>query len=71
MNELQEITTQDIRLLRAIDVADMLCICRSHAYLLMKRGEIPTVRFGRVVRVRLSDLEQYINMHLYNEFIPP
>lgn len=38
----------------------MLGVSSSYAYLLMKRGDIPTVRIGTAVRVRLEDLERYI-----------
>ncbi len=48
------------KLLRAKDVASILQVSRSNAYLLMKRGEIPTIRVGRAVRVRSSDLEEFI-----------
>ena len=51
---------QPEELLRREDVARILNISRSFAYLLMKRGEFPIVRMGRSVRVRPSDLEQYI-----------
>jgi excisionase family DNA binding protein len=47
-------------LLRAKDVARLLSISRSLAYQLMQRGEIPTVRFGGIVRVRACDLDEYI-----------
>lgn len=48
------------QLLTGGEVADILRISRSYAYMLMKRGEIPTVRIGSVVRVRLEDLDAYI-----------
>jgi len=48
------------RLLRAVDVARRLSISRSLVYQLLLRGDIPTVRIGRSVRVRESDLEGYI-----------
>ena len=47
-------------LLKWEDVARILNISRSFAYLLMKRGEIPSVRLGRSIRVRPSDLDLYI-----------
>lgn len=53
------------RLLSAGEVADTLHISRSMAYRMMQRGEIPTVRMGRVARVRLQDLERYIATHVY------
>ena len=49
------------RLLKPADVAEILQVSKAHAYVLMKRGEIPTVRIGKIVRVRLEDLERYIN----------
>jgi excisionase family DNA binding protein len=51
---------ENIKLLKAIDVAKRLNICRSLAYKLMQRGEIPTVRINSAVRVRPGDLEAYI-----------
>jgi excisionase family DNA binding protein len=50
----------EARLLKGKEVAAMLGVSASFAYLLMKRGDIPTVRIGTAVRVRLEDLEQYI-----------
>ena len=55
-------------LLKSEEVAHILHVSRSFAYLLMKRGDIPTVRIGTAVRVRPQDLEQYITkMALQNE----
>ncbi len=48
-------------LLKGGDVARILNISRSYAFLLMQRDEIPTVRLGRAVRVRPSDLERFIS----------
>ena len=48
-------------LLTSEEVARILHVSRSFAYLLMKRGDIPTVRIGTAVRVRPQDLEQYIS----------
>lgn len=47
-------------LLRASDVAARLNVSRSLAYRLMQIGEIPTIRIYRSIRVRSSDLEEYI-----------
>ncbi len=47
-------------LLRCEDVARILNISRSLAYQLLQRGEIPTVRLGRTVRIRPKDLEEFI-----------
>ena len=49
------------QLLKSDDVAEILHVSRSFAYLLMKRGDIPTVHVGNAVRVRPEDLERYIN----------
>jgi excisionase family DNA binding protein len=51
----------ETRLLKSEEVAEILQVSKAHAYVLMKRGEIPTVRIGKIVRVRLEDLERYIN----------
>lgn len=48
------------KLLKAKEVADVLQVSRSLAYQMMRRGEIPTVRVGSAVRVRRSDLEEFI-----------
>jgi excisionase family DNA binding protein len=47
-------------LLKAKDVAESLNISRSQAFALMRDGSLPTIRFGRCVRVRPQDLEQFI-----------
>ena len=52
------------QLLRANDVARMLSVSRSFAYQLMERGELPTVRIGHALRVRIQDLEAFIEASL-------
>lgn len=47
-------------LLTGGEVAKRLKVSRSYAYSLMSRGDIPTVRIKKVVRVRPVDLEQFI-----------
>jgi len=47
-------------LLNSLDVAERLNVSRSYAYLLIWRGDTPTVRIGGLVRVRPEDLEEYI-----------
>ena len=54
----------EVRLLKSDEVAEILHISRSMAYLLMQRGDIPTVRIGSAVRVRTEDLDQYIKSHV-------
>jgi len=51
-------------LLTGADVALRLQICLSLAYRLMRTGELPSVRFGRTVRVREQDLEEFIQRNL-------
>ena len=47
-------------LLTAAEIARVLNVSKAKAYQLMESGEIPTVRFGRSVRVREIDLEKFI-----------
>ncbi len=55
-------------LLTGTEVAQRLRISRAKAYLLIQRGEIPSVRMGRNVRVRQQDIEEYIRRSLHNPF---
>ncbi|HUH96616.1 MAG TPA: helix-turn-helix domain-containing protein [Anaerolineales bacterium] len=48
------------QLLKGNDVAKILRVSRSFAYLLMKRGDVPAVHIGNAIRVRPEDLEEYI-----------
>jgi excisionase family DNA binding protein len=48
------------RLLRLDEVAQRLAISRSMAWKLVAYGQLRSVRIGRAVRVRLADLEAYI-----------
>lgn len=48
-------------LLRAGEVANRLNISRSLAYRLMQLGEIPTIKISKSIRVRMTDLEEYID----------
>ena len=52
------------RLLRASDVANTLNVSRSFAYELLETGQLPTVRMGRALRVRVQDLEAFIECNL-------
>ena len=49
------------KLLRGKDVAEILNVSIPFAYRMMRRGDIPTIRLGRSVRVRVEDLETFIN----------
>jgi len=48
------------RLLTALDVAKILNIGHSTVYQLIQRNEIPSVKIGRTVRIRIEDVENYI-----------
>jgi excisionase family DNA binding protein len=48
------------QLLNGEDVANILQVSKSFAYQLIRCGDIPSVRLGRAVRVRLQDLERFI-----------
>jgi excisionase family DNA binding protein len=50
----------DERLLKPAEVAEILQVSMSAAYKILRRGEIPTVRFGTMVLVKRADLERYI-----------
>ena len=52
------------KLLNGTQVAEILNISRAAAYNLMKRGQLTSVRFGRLVRVRPEDLEDFIVSNL-------
>jgi excisionase family DNA binding protein len=62
----QEPTASDRpeKLLKAVDVAEILNISRALSYQLLQNGDIPTVRINRAVRVRPTDLEGYIRKRL-------
>lgn len=59
------VSTDMDTLYKGEDVAKVLKISRSCAYALMKSGELPTVRFRRLVRVRHQDLIEFINSRLH------
>ena len=51
---------QDVRFLKASDIARILNISRAMAYRLMQRKEIPIIKINHAVRVNPADLEDYI-----------
>lgn len=48
---------EDLAMLTVPEVAKLLRIGRNHAYELVARGEIPSVRLGRLIRVPRAELE--------------
>jgi excisionase family DNA binding protein len=47
-------------LLTAVEVASVLRISKAHLYKMIKSGELPSVRFGRSVRVKREALDAFI-----------
>jgi len=60
---MDKLPTED-KLLKAIEVAEILNISRAMAYRLMQTKRIPTVRIGTARRVRPADLQIYIKTNL-------
>jgi len=50
-------------LLRPAEVAEALSLGRAKCYELIAKGDIPSVRFGRSVRVRADALAEWIEAH--------
>lgn len=55
------------KLLRAEDVAIILNISRSFAYKLMSTNKLSTVQIGRSKRVRISDLNTFMENNIDKE----
>ena len=47
--------------LTPVDVADLLKITKNTVYELIKRGELPSYKIGRKIRIDKEDVENYIN----------
>ena len=47
-------------LLRIPEVAETLGIGRTKIYEMIARGELPTVRFGRAVRISVTTLQNWV-----------
>ncbi len=54
------------KLLTLPQVAKVLQVSERFAYSLAQRGELPTVRMGRSVRVRPADLQWFIERNVQN-----
>jgi len=50
----------DVVLLKAVQIASLLGVSRSQAYMMMATGILPVVRIGRSVRVPKSALAEWI-----------
>ena len=47
--------------LNAMEVAQMLNITKNTVYEMIKRGELPSYKVGRKIRIDKTDVENYIN----------
>jgi len=56
--------------LRAEEVAKRLQISRAQAYMLIRRGQIPSIRLGRSVRVPEAALDAWIAEQLQDTMKP-
>jgi excisionase family DNA binding protein len=50
----------------AIEISKLLKISRALAYRLISQGQIPSIRFGKVVRVKSEDLQKFIDQSKCN-----
>lgn len=64
---LQDQHSKHKSLLTANEVADILNIGRSTVYLLLQRGDLPSVHIGRAVRIRPVDLENFIDRNMNSD----
>ncbi|HOR18821.1 MAG TPA: helix-turn-helix domain-containing protein [Brevefilum sp.] len=53
-------------LLDAQDIAERLRVSKPQVYLMMRRGDFPVVKMGRLVRARQSDIEEFINRSTFS-----
>ena len=49
------------RVVRVEDAGRMLGVGRAKAYAMVKSGELPVVRWGRAVRVRISTIDRLLD----------
>jgi excisionase family DNA binding protein len=56
--------TPDLQLLTASEAAQLLKVSPKTVYVMIAREEIASVHFGKSVRIRKEDLENFINSHL-------
>ena len=54
---------RDFELLSIPQICQFLAMGKSWVYRRIHNGEIPSVRLGRAIKVRRSDLEQYLEEH--------
>jgi excisionase family DNA binding protein len=54
----------NLELMTAGEAAQLLRVSPKTVYVMMQTGEIAVVKFGRSVRIRRQDLEDFIIAHL-------
>ncbi len=50
----------DTNFLTAVEIAKILKISKALAYRLISQGKIPSIRFGKTVRVNTDDLQKFV-----------
>jgi excisionase family DNA binding protein len=55
------LSMNDVDFLTPEEVAEKLRVCRAKAYRMIQEGEIPSIHFGKSVRVLVEDFLAYIN----------
>ena len=53
----------DMQMLTPDDIMQALRLSRSTVYNMLKRGEIPSVKIGNMLRVNKSDFEHWLEQH--------
>ena len=61
MSEQYSVCNHDNRLLNADEIAIVLNVSKPQVYLMMRRGDFPVVKMGRLVRARETAIEEFIN----------
>ena len=61
MNNLEFNLSDSDKLLNAEDIARLLKVSKPQVYLMMRRGDFPIIKMGRLVRARKSAIEAFIN----------
>ncbi len=52
-----------LTLLNVRDVIDITGFSSAHVYRLIEAGDMPAIRSGRAIRVRVADLEKWLKAH--------
>lgn len=55
------------RLLKPTEIADLLNISHSFTYHLLETGALPSVRLGKVCRIRPQDLQAFIERNIQGQ----